>query len=53
MSQLRASLLKLVGTPRAVADEANDYRLRAMVDEMVRQNHTEREITRMLRAMGG
>ena len=53
MSQLRASLRKLAGVPRAVADDSNDYRLRAMVDEMVRQNYSEREITRVLRSMNG
>ncbi len=53
MSQLRASVLKFVGVPREGTGEANDYRLRAMVDEMVRQNASEREITRVLRSMNG
>ena len=53
MTQLRASVLKLAGLSRAASDEANDYRLRAMVDEMVRQNASEREITRVLRSMNG
>jgi hypothetical protein len=53
MYQLRASRHKLTGTPRAIADESDDYRLRALVDEMVRQNASEREITRVLRSMNG
>lgn len=53
MSQLRASVRKLAGAPRAVTDESNDYRLRALVDEMVRQNASEREITRVLRSVNG
>ena len=53
MSQLRASLQKLTGSSRATADESNDYRLRALVDEMVRQNASEREITRVLRSVNG
>jgi hypothetical protein len=53
MSHHKAVALKNAGVPRAVADESRDYRLRAMIDQLVRENASEREITRTLRSMNG
>jgi len=53
MSDRRASSVRLVSAElsRPLPDEAREWRLRALVDELVRQNRSEREITRALRGV--